>query len=97
MKSKSNICPKCQGSMNMNKTEKLERAGVVKILKAFGPALPGIEMKLFCAEDLCFKCFKVELLPEIQKHLGAFMGQQLEDIEKKEKATEALEDMKDEL
>ena len=94
MKSKSNLCPKCEGSMNMSKTEKLERAGVVRVLKAFGPALPGIEMRLSCAEDLCYKCFKVELLPEIQKHLGAFMGQQLKEIEQKEKGTDAFEDIK---
>lgn len=94
---KPNLCPKCQGSMDMSKTQKLERAGVVRILNAFGPALPGIELKLSCAEDLCYSCFKAEMLPEIQKHLGAHLGQQLKEVEEKQKAAEALEDMKDEL
>jgi hypothetical protein len=78
-KVKNDVCPKCQGSMKMNNTEKLERAGVVRILKAFGPALPGVELKLSCAEDLCYPCFKKELLPEIQAQLNVHLGQQLKE------------------
>lgn len=81
MKVKAEFCPKCQGPMVMSKTERVERAGVVRILNAFGAALPGVEAKLIEAEPVCYKCFKKLLLPELQGHLSGLMGKQIQEIE----------------